>query len=65
MANKKRQVYCFLNGTRPCTLDCRAAYKSNKETYCGIIWTIQEFGYRLSKIEEKIKKVIKTSKKSK
>jgi len=59
----KGQIYCFLDSARPCTLNCRAAYKGGRETYCRIIWGIQQVGYMICEAEEKVKKETKKSKK--
>ena len=62
---RKLQIekHCFIEGARPCTLKCKAAYKSGREVYCGILWTLKNMGYMADVVEEKIKQ--ETPKKSK
>ena len=61
---KKKDIkyYCFLDKTRLCTMKCRAAYESDEEVYCNIVWSIQQIGYVMSHKENKMepkKKIVK------
>ena len=56
MKKNKKEIYCFLNNKRTCGLDCKAAYESEKEICCTILWGVKTFGYALCDTQEKKKK---------
>jgi len=52
----KVNKHCFIEGERPCTIKCRAAYKSEGDIYCSILWAAKEFGYALTRAVKSKKK---------
>jgi len=63
---KKRQsqLYCFIDKDRPCTISCKAAYRSGRDIYCMILWAARNVGYMADvtelKIKQKSKRKLKT-----
>ena len=61
---KEKNYYCFLDKTRRCTENCRAAYKADDEIYCSIVWGAKEFGYAMADLQKKMESKKKPGKKA-